>query len=152
MTVDARTPIRLGTRRSALARTQSEWVADLLRRSSGLAVELVEVVTEGDVNQAPLSSLGGTGVFVSALRELFDLDPRTVEAVTGASETAATTEATTASPADGSAEVAWGTTRPGADDVAGAGAAAGTGSGSPDEHGQAFHGLDDNRGGEVAGA
>jgi hydroxymethylbilane synthase len=69
MTVDARAPIRLGTRRSALARTQSEWVADQLRRSSDLAVKLVEVVTEGDVNQAPLTSLGGTGVFVSALRE-----------------------------------------------------------------------------------
>jgi hydroxymethylbilane synthase len=69
MTADARTPIRLGTRRSALARVQSEWVAEQVRRTSGLAVELVEVVTEGDVNQAPLTSLGGTGVFVSALRD-----------------------------------------------------------------------------------
>jgi hydroxymethylbilane synthase len=32
-------------------------------------VELVEITTEGDVNSAPLATLGGTGVFVSALRD-----------------------------------------------------------------------------------
>jgi hydroxymethylbilane synthase len=61
-------PIRLGTRRSLLAVAQSEWVAEQLRRS-GLDVTLVEVTTEGDVNRAPLTTLGGTGVFVSALRD-----------------------------------------------------------------------------------
>lgn len=61
--------LRLGTRRSALARTQSEHVAQALRERTGRAVELVEVTTEGDVSRAPLSSLGGTGVFATALRE-----------------------------------------------------------------------------------
>ena len=60
--------LRLGTRRSALATTQSSWVADRLR-TLGHEVELVEVSTEGDRDQTtPLAQLGGTGVFVSALR------------------------------------------------------------------------------------
>jgi len=61
--------LRVGTRRSLLARTQSGHVADLIAQHLGLDVELVEVTTEGDVNTAPLATLGGTGVFVSALRE-----------------------------------------------------------------------------------
>lgn len=61
--------IRVGTRRSLLARTQSGQVAELIAKHLDVDVELVEVVTEGDVNTAPLASLGGTGVFVSALRE-----------------------------------------------------------------------------------
>jgi hydroxymethylbilane synthase len=59
--------LRLGTRRSALATTQSTWVADRLR-ALGHEVELVEVVTEGDTSTAPLSTLGGAGVFAAALR------------------------------------------------------------------------------------
>ena len=42
--------------------------ADALR-ARGHEVELVLVTTEGDVNRAPLSRIGGTGVFVSALRD-----------------------------------------------------------------------------------
>ena len=60
--------LRLGTRRSALATTQSGWVADRLR-ALGHTIELVEVVTEGDTSTASLSSLGGTGVFAAALRQ-----------------------------------------------------------------------------------
>lgn len=60
--------LRLGTRASLLATTQSTTVAELVR-ALGHDVELVEVTTEGDVNQAPLATLGGTGVFVSALRD-----------------------------------------------------------------------------------
>ena len=60
--------LRLGTRRSALATTQSGWVADALRRR-GTPVELVEITTHGDVSRAPLAVIGGTGVFVSALRD-----------------------------------------------------------------------------------
>ena len=56
-------PLRLGTRRSALATTQSGQVADALRALGH------EVVTEGDVSRAPLATLGGTGVFAAALRE-----------------------------------------------------------------------------------
>lgn len=61
------TPLRLGTRRSELARTQSTWVAERIR-ARGVEVELVEVVTEGDVNRASLAAIGGTGVFAAALR------------------------------------------------------------------------------------
>ncbi len=61
-------PLRLGTRRSALARTQSAWVAARLA-ALGAPCELTEVITEGDVNQAPLTQIGGTGVFASALRQ-----------------------------------------------------------------------------------
>jgi hydroxymethylbilane synthase len=60
--------IRLGTRRSALATVQATWVADALR-AHGHQVELVPIVTTGDVNRAPLEQIGGTGVFVSALRD-----------------------------------------------------------------------------------
>lgn len=59
--------IRLGTRGSELARTQSGLVADALRRL-GHEVELVIVRTEGDTNRASLRSLGGLGVFAAALR------------------------------------------------------------------------------------
>ena len=62
------TSLRLGTRRSALATTQSGHVADALR-AAGHDVELVEIVTEGDTNRASLASMGGTGVFASALRQ-----------------------------------------------------------------------------------
>ncbi|MGN6243366.1 MAG: hydroxymethylbilane synthase, partial [Motilibacteraceae bacterium] len=62
-------PLRLGTRRSALATTQSGWVARARTAATGRAVELVEVVTHGDVSTAPLAQIGGTGVFVSALRD-----------------------------------------------------------------------------------
>ncbi len=61
--------LRLGTRRSLLARSQSELVADRLRRATGREVDLVEITTEGDVSTAPLAQIGGTGVFVSALRQ-----------------------------------------------------------------------------------
>lgn len=67
--------LRLGTRRSLLARTQSALVADSLRRTSGRDVDLVEITTEGDVSAAPLAQIGGTGVFVSALRQAL-LDDR----------------------------------------------------------------------------
>src|SRR3954453_1015468 len=61
--------IRLGTRASLLAMTQSRWVADRLAAATGREVELVEVSTTGDRVDTPLAQLGGTGVFVSALRE-----------------------------------------------------------------------------------
>lgn len=64
----ATAPLRLGTRRSELARTQSGHVADALR-AMGHTVELVEIVTEGDVNTASLTQLGGTGVFAAAIRQ-----------------------------------------------------------------------------------
>lgn len=60
-------PLRLATRRSELATTQATWVADLLRHA-GQHVELVPIITEGDVSAAPLTQIGGTGVFASAIR------------------------------------------------------------------------------------
>lgn len=57
--------LRIGTRASALARTQTSLVAEAL----GTEVEIVPIVTEGDRSSAALTQLGGTGVFVSALRE-----------------------------------------------------------------------------------
>lgn len=63
------TPLRLGTRASALATTQSGHVAARITELTGVEVELVTISTEGDRNQAPLTQIGGTGVFVAALRE-----------------------------------------------------------------------------------
>jgi hydroxymethylbilane synthase len=62
-------PLRLGTRRSRLAMAQSGQVADAVRRATGRAVELVEITTYGDTSREALAQIGGTGVFVSALRE-----------------------------------------------------------------------------------
>ena len=61
-------PLRLGTRGSALAMTQSGTVARQIEARTGRPVELVRIRTEGDVSRASLASLGGTGVFVTALR------------------------------------------------------------------------------------
>lgn len=62
-------PIRLGTRRSALAQAQSGHVAAALEKISGRKVELVPIVSEGDTNRASLSEIGGLGVFATRLRE-----------------------------------------------------------------------------------
>ncbi|MGJ9413286.1 hydroxymethylbilane synthase [Aeromicrobium sp. CF4.19] len=63
-------PLRLGTRASALATTQSGHVAERLTELTGTPVELVTVSTEGDRDQtSALRDIGGTGVFVAALRE-----------------------------------------------------------------------------------
>ena len=61
--------LRLGTRASVLAITQSRWVGDRITQALGREVELIEITTEGDRDAQPLAQLGGTGVFVSALRE-----------------------------------------------------------------------------------
>ncbi|WP_433176797.1 hydroxymethylbilane synthase [Actinoallomurus sp. CA-150999] len=63
------TTLKLGTRRSLMAMTQSGLVADDLTARTGRAVELVGVTTEGDVSKAQLAQIGGTGVFVNGLRE-----------------------------------------------------------------------------------
>ncbi|MET9438958.1 hydroxymethylbilane synthase [Streptomyces sp. NPDC006551] len=61
--------LRLGTRRSKLALAQSGHVADAVRQLSGRPVELVEITTYGDVSREHLAQIGGTGVFVAALRD-----------------------------------------------------------------------------------
>ncbi|MFI6471644.1 hydroxymethylbilane synthase [Streptomyces sp. NPDC050516] len=61
--------LRLGTRRSKLAMAQSGHVADAVRQLTGRPVELVEITTYGDTSREHLAQIGGTGVFVVALRD-----------------------------------------------------------------------------------
>jgi len=61
--------LRLGTRGSALALAQAGAVAADLTALTGRQVELVQITTAGDTSSEPLEQIGGTGVFVSALRE-----------------------------------------------------------------------------------
>ncbi|CAA9353061.1 MAG: Porphobilinogen deaminase [uncultured Frankineae bacterium] len=62
-------PLRLGTRGSALALAQSGHVATAVAERLGRPVELVRVQTEGDLSSAAIAQMGGTGVFVTALRD-----------------------------------------------------------------------------------
>lgn len=61
-------PVRLGTRASLLAVTQSAQVARELRER-GLHVDLVPITTEGDTSRASLTQQSNIGVFAAALRE-----------------------------------------------------------------------------------
>ncbi|WP_328671820.1 hydroxymethylbilane synthase [Streptomyces sp. NBC_00322] len=61
--------LRLGTRRSKLAMAQSGQVAQAVRQLTGRPVELVEITTYGDTSREHLAQIGGTGVFVTALRD-----------------------------------------------------------------------------------
>ncbi|WPO72207.1 hydroxymethylbilane synthase [Streptomyces sp. KN37] len=61
--------LRLGTRRSKLAMAQSGQVAEAVRQVTGRPVELVEITTYGDTSREHLAQIGGTGVFVAALRD-----------------------------------------------------------------------------------
>ncbi len=61
--------IRLGTRGSRLARTQSGTVADSITALTGQPVRLVEIRSEGDDQTIPLDAGPRPGLFVSALRD-----------------------------------------------------------------------------------
>jgi hydroxymethylbilane synthase len=74
--------LKVGTRASTLARTQTQHVIDALGGGSpggspggyaptagGIPTEIVPIVTHGDRSSASMTQIGGTGVFVSALRE-----------------------------------------------------------------------------------
>lgn len=61
--------LRIGTRGSTLAVTQTQWAADRLAEATDRAPEIVRITTHGDVSRASLSSLGGQGVFATELRE-----------------------------------------------------------------------------------
>lgn len=64
--------LRLGTRASALARWQADWVAAELAKL-GVGVEMVHISTQGDVSSRPLGAIGGQGVFTKELqRALLD--------------------------------------------------------------------------------
>ncbi|MGW0735834.1 hydroxymethylbilane synthase [Streptomyces sp. NPDC002851] len=69
MTDKAQKALRLGTRRSKLAMAQSGHVAEAVRQLTGRDVELVEITTYGDTSKEQLAQIGGTGVFVTALRD-----------------------------------------------------------------------------------
>lgn len=59
---------RIGTRGSALATTQTQWVADAMTTAE-TTFDQVIIKTKGDVTTGSLANLGGTGVFATALRQ-----------------------------------------------------------------------------------
>ena len=63
--------LKLGTRASALALWQANYVRDaLLAQHEDLAVELVEITTEGDrILDRPLNQVGGKGLFVKGIED-----------------------------------------------------------------------------------
>ena len=64
--------IRLGTRQSALALWQADYVSSALK-SLGHEVQLVKIVTSGDISTTPLGESGGQGVFTKEIqRALLD--------------------------------------------------------------------------------
>jgi hydroxymethylbilane synthase len=60
--------LRLGTRRSPMAMEQSRQVAAVFTEKTGIDVELVGITSRGDTSAEHLTQIGGTGVFVTALR------------------------------------------------------------------------------------
>ncbi|GLJ99366.1 hydroxymethylbilane synthase [Microbacterium terrae] len=63
------TTLRIGTRGSALALTQTGMVAADLADATGVSTELVTITTDGDRSNEPLSRAGGAGLFTGALRD-----------------------------------------------------------------------------------
>ena len=63
--------LRIGTRGSALALWQAEWVrSQLTAAHPGLTVELVTIKTQGDkILDVPLAKVGGKGLFVKEIEE-----------------------------------------------------------------------------------
>ena len=63
--------LKIGTRASALALTQSEWVRERIRElMPDTAVELVRISTRGDrILDAPLAKVGGKGLFVKEIED-----------------------------------------------------------------------------------
>jgi hydroxymethylbilane synthase len=62
--------LTVGSRRSRLARAQTQAVVEALRAlDPALVVDVVEIVTEGDVRTEPLPEIGGKGLFTAALEE-----------------------------------------------------------------------------------
>jgi hydroxymethylbilane synthase len=62
--------LRIGTRGSMLAKWQAEFVRKQLFASLGVEAEIIIIKTSGDkLQSAPLSQIGGKGVFVKELEE-----------------------------------------------------------------------------------
>jgi hydroxymethylbilane synthase len=66
-------PIRLGARKSALARAQANQVAAALA-AGGIPSSFTGITTAGDTDQRDLTEIGGRGVFVSAVRDALHRD------------------------------------------------------------------------------
>lgn len=62
--------LRLGTRGSTLAMTQSGIVAEAITQACGVSVELVAIKTTGDrVTDRPLQAVGGKGLFTKEIEQ-----------------------------------------------------------------------------------
>jgi hydroxymethylbilane synthase len=72
MPMKSHAPLRIATRKSKLARWQSDFIAAWLRREHpGLQIEIVEVVTTGDqVRDRALSEIGERGLFTKELERV----------------------------------------------------------------------------------
>lgn len=66
-----RTSLRIGTRASLLAVTQSTWVKNQIEQAHpGTTVELVKITTKGDrILDVPLAKVGGKGLFVKEIED-----------------------------------------------------------------------------------
>ena len=60
--------LRLGTRKSELALFQANYVSNKLSQL-GVDVEIIPIISEGDVKTGPLHEIGGKGLFVNKLEE-----------------------------------------------------------------------------------
>jgi hydroxymethylbilane synthase len=62
--------LRIGSRGSLLAKWQAEFVRKQLFQATGVETEIVIIKTAGDrLHQAPLTQIGGKGVFIKELEE-----------------------------------------------------------------------------------
>jgi len=63
--------LKIGTRGSALAVSQSEWIKNrIVSRHPDISVELVRIKTKGDkIIDSPLSKIGGKGLFVKEIED-----------------------------------------------------------------------------------
>lgn len=73
-------PVRIATRRSALALWQARYVAALIEEELGAVVELLPLSTSGDRLRGPLAAAGGKGLFVKEIEQAL-LDGRADVAV-----------------------------------------------------------------------
>ena len=63
-------PLRIGSRGSILARWQAESVRKQLFQLTGVEAEIIIIKTSGDkMQQAPLTQIGGKGIFIKELEE-----------------------------------------------------------------------------------
>ncbi|MHA7268839.1 hydroxymethylbilane synthase [Arthrobacter sp. HLT1-20] len=60
--------VKIGTRGSKLALSQTQQITERLSAVGGFEAEIVPIKTDGDVLTGPLSQMGGTGVFAAELR------------------------------------------------------------------------------------